>query len=224
MGISGLISTYGLTETAGTCTAADHRDPLNSRLEANGSALPGLDVVIGVDGATTTSFDIVGEVLVRGWALTDGYYRDPEATAQALDADGWFHTGDLGAFDGDGNLRIIDRLKDMIKPGGENVSAAEVERVIAELPAVSQVAVVGMNDRSLGEVPVAFVELLDGGNAGRGDSAAALPRPHRELQSPAEGCLRHRVAHDRERQDPKACPTIHAKRGDGRPSRKVGMN
>jgi fatty-acyl-CoA synthase/long-chain acyl-CoA synthetase len=87
-----------------------------------------------------------------------GYFEDPTATAEVLDADGWFSTGDVGMLDKHGNLHFIDRIKDMIKPGGENVSAAEVERVIAALPGVTQVAVVGAPDDRLGEVPVAFIE------------------------------------------------------------------
>jgi acyl-CoA synthetase (AMP-forming)/AMP-acid ligase II len=162
MGISGLISTYGLTETAGTCTAADYRDSLETRLHTNGPALPGMELAIAADGAVVSTPGVPGEVLVRGWALTSGYYTDPAATAAALDADGWLHTGDLGYLDKHGNLLIVDRLKDMIKPGGENVSAAEVERVIGDLPGVAQVAVVGIPDDRLGEVPAAFVEMAAG--------------------------------------------------------------
>jgi acyl-CoA synthetase (AMP-forming)/AMP-acid ligase II len=106
--------------------------------------------------------DSPGELCVRGWQVMLGYYGAEEATAEAIDGDGWFHTGDIGFVDPEGNLHYVDRLKDMIKPGGENVSAAEVERVIAELDQVSQVAVVGVPDPRLGEVPVAFVELRKG--------------------------------------------------------------
>src|SRR5262249_23053027 len=103
-----------------------------------------------------------GEICIRGWSLMVGYFRDPDATAATIDADGWLHTGDLGKLDAFGNLVVIDRLKDMIKPGGENVSPAEGERVIGALPAVVQVSVVGMADERLGEVPVAFVQLRPG--------------------------------------------------------------
>jgi acyl-CoA synthetase (AMP-forming)/AMP-acid ligase II len=88
-----------------------------------------------------------------------GYYRNDEATREAIDADGWFHTGDIGRLDAEGNLYFVDRIKDMIKPGGENVSAAEVERVIQTFPGVSSVAVVGRPDERLGQVPVAFVQM-----------------------------------------------------------------
>jgi acyl-CoA synthetase (AMP-forming)/AMP-acid ligase II len=91
-----------------------------------------------------------------------GYYRDERATREAIDADGWFHTGDLGRLDAAGNLYFVDRIKDMIKPGGENVSAAEVERVIRAIDGVSEVAVVGRADERLGQVPVAFVSMRPG--------------------------------------------------------------
>jgi acyl-CoA synthetase (AMP-forming)/AMP-acid ligase II len=102
-------------------------------------------------------------VCVRGPVLMSGYFEDPDATAEVLSPDGWFRTGDVGRLDERGNLHFVDRIKDMIKPGGENVSAAEVERVIAAMPAVAQVAVVGAPDARLGEVPVAFIELRHNG-------------------------------------------------------------
>lgn len=121
--------------------------------------------IAGPDGLTEEP-DVAGEICIRGWSLMEGYFEDPEATAEAIDAEGFLHTGDVGRLDADGNLHFVDRLKDMIKPGGENVSAAEVERVVSELPAVARVAVVGGPDPRLGEVPVAFVELNGGASLG----------------------------------------------------------
>jgi acyl-CoA synthetase (AMP-forming)/AMP-acid ligase II len=103
--------------------------------------------------------DEAGEILIRGFCVMRGYYGDPEATKAAIDPDGWLHTGDLGSFDSRGNLRIVGRLKDVIIVGGFNVYPAEVERVLAEHPAVSDAALVGHPDERLGEVPVAWVEL-----------------------------------------------------------------
>src|SRR4029079_1649878 len=97
-----------------------------------------------------------GEVVLRGPKVFKGYWRDPEATAKAF-AGGWFHTGDIGVLDGDGYLYIVDRLKDMIVSGGENIASSEVERVLYEHDAVVEVAVVGRPDERWGEVPVAFV-------------------------------------------------------------------
>ena len=103
-----------------------------------------------------------GEILVRGYSVLDGYLNDPAASAAAVDADGWLHTGDLGTLDADGHLRFEGRVKDMIKVGGENVSPAEIEALLAEHPAVVAVHVVGAPDPRLDEVVTAFVELRPG--------------------------------------------------------------
>ena len=102
-----------------------------------------------------------GEVVLRGPKVFKGYWRDPEATAAAF-AGGWFHTGDIGVLDEDGYLFIVDRLKDMIVSGGENIAGSEVERVLYEHDAVLEAAVVGRPDERWGEVPVAFVVLPRG--------------------------------------------------------------
>jgi acyl-CoA synthetase (AMP-forming)/AMP-acid ligase II len=99
-----------------------------------------------------------GEIVLRGPKVFKGYWRDPDATAAAF-AGGWFHTGDIGVRDDDGYLFIVDRLKDMIVSGGENVAGSEVERVLYEHDAVLEAAVVGRADDRWGEVPVAFVVL-----------------------------------------------------------------
>jgi acyl-CoA synthetase (AMP-forming)/AMP-acid ligase II len=105
-----------------------------------------------------------GEIVLRGPKVFKGYWRDPEATAQAF-AGGWFHTGDIGIRDEDGYVFIVDRLKDMIVSGGENIAGSEVERVLYEHAAVLEAAVVGRPDERWGEVPVAFVVLRDGQSA-----------------------------------------------------------
>ncbi|HVX33115.1 MAG TPA: class I adenylate-forming enzyme family protein [Solirubrobacterales bacterium] len=162
MGVTDLIMAYGLTEAASISTACSWTDPPEVRTRCCGKPLPGMEVLIAGPEGVTDEPGVVGEIRIRGWSLMEGYFEDPAATAAAIDADGWLHTGDVGRLDADGNLHFVDRLKDMIKPGGENVSAAEVERVISELPAVARVAVVGGPDPRLGEVPVAFVELSSG--------------------------------------------------------------
>ena len=108
---------------------------------------------------------VVGELCLRGYARFEGYYKDPEQTARAVDGDGWFHTGDLGSVDADGRLRYAGRLKDMLKVGGENVSALEVEGYLAGHDAVQIVQVVGVPDARYQEVPAAFVELRPGASA-----------------------------------------------------------
>ena len=103
-----------------------------------------------------------GEVLVRGYSILEGYYKDPRKTAEALDAAGWYHTGDIGSIDADGTLMFHGRLKDMLKVGGENVAAAEIEGCLQRHPAVKLAQVVGIPDLRLVEVPAAFVERKPG--------------------------------------------------------------
>ena len=98
-----------------------------------------------------------GEVLVRGYSVMQGYLDDPVATAEAIDADGWLHTGDLGEFTDAGRLRIVGRKKDMYIVGGFNAYPAEIEGFLAEHPAIAQAAVIGVPDDRLGQVGKAFV-------------------------------------------------------------------
>jgi acyl-CoA synthetase (AMP-forming)/AMP-acid ligase II len=99
----------------------------------------------------------LGEICIRGYHVMQGYYRKPEETAKAIDADGWLHSGDLGFLREDGCLRFLGRYKDMLKVGGENVDPMEVEGFLLEDPRINHVAVVGVPDPRLAEVPVAFV-------------------------------------------------------------------
>jgi len=99
-----------------------------------------------------------GEVCLRGWGIMKGYYSDPEKTAEVIDAEGWFHTGDMGIISQKGYLQLVGRIKDTIRVGGENVSANELETVLSKHPQVKQVQVVGVPDERLGEVCFAFVE------------------------------------------------------------------
>ena len=101
-------------------------------------------------------------MLVRGYSLFEGYYKDAEKSAQALDDDGWFHTGDIGSLDDDGTIMFHGRIKDMLKVGGENVAAAEIEGLLGRHPAVKLAQVVGIPDAKYVEVPAAFVELKPG--------------------------------------------------------------
>jgi len=151
------ITAYGLTECCGTATMCRATDPEQVVSNSNGSALPGVEVrIIELDGDEAATGE-PGEVLVRGGNVTAGYWQDPEATREAIDAGGWLHTGDVGSLDGGGNLKIIDRLKDLFIVGGFNVSPAEVEGVMARHPDISEVAVIGVPDDRLGEVARAYV-------------------------------------------------------------------
>ena len=163
MGIKKLISPYGLTETHIGGTACDLDDPLELRMSTVGKAMPGVEIVIRQpEGQEFLPQGQHGEVCFRGWCVTKGYYDDPQKTAEAIDETGWFRTGDLGIIGADGYLRLIGRVKDMIRVGGENVAAAEVEAVLLRHDAVKQAVAVGMADPRLAEVVAAFVELKTG--------------------------------------------------------------
>jgi fatty-acyl-CoA synthase len=170
LGIAGLMAPYGLTEThlAGTFCQLD--EPLEVRLNTVGRPPAGMDMEIR-DAATNQRLPDgqAGEICFRGWGVMKGYYDDPERTAEALEPEGWFHTGDLGVIGDDGNLRIRGRIKEMIRVGGENVAAAEVEGYLLRHPAVKQVVAVGKPDPRLAEVVLTYVELKDGAAASDGE-------------------------------------------------------
>lgn len=149
---------FGMTETWSGITAGFLDCSLEQRAEASGFPLPGVEVKI-VDPETGLEQPPLaqGEILIRSFSLMRGYYRMPEETAKVLDADGFLHTGDAGYLRRDGYIRFTGRYKDMLKVGGENVAPAEVELLLAELPGVADVAVVGYPDTRLQEVAAAFV-------------------------------------------------------------------
>jgi HIP---CoA ligase len=151
------ITAYGLTECYGTATMCRPSDSTETVARTNGAALPGVELRVVDNAGQAVQAGIPGEVLIRGANLTRGYWQDPEATAAAIDADGWLHTGDIGTLDAAGNLKITDRLKDLFIVGGFNVSPAEVEQVMARHPDILEVAVVGVADARLGEVARAYV-------------------------------------------------------------------
>lgn len=152
-----VVTGYGLTETTGTVSMCRHDDPPEVIATTVGRPLPGVEIrVVGSNGSLLGP-GVQGEILVRGFNVMLGYLDNPEATAEAIDADGWLATGDVGFVGEDGNLRITDRKKDMFIVGGFNAYPAEIEGVIVTHPAVAQVAVVGAPDERLGEVGAAFV-------------------------------------------------------------------
>lgn len=157
-----IVTGYGLTEATGIATMCRHDDDPEIIATTAGRAIPDVEVLVVDDAGEEVPRGEPGEVVVRGYNVMRGYLDDPDATAEAIDADGWLHTGDIGVMDDDGNLRITDRKKDMFIVGGFNAYPAEIENVISEHPAVSQVAVVGVPDRRMGEVGCAFVVLRPG--------------------------------------------------------------
>ncbi len=146
---------YGLTETVSGDTFLD-RDNTVAKLGSVGRPCLYLELDIWDEDGASLPAGERGEVVLRGPKVFKGYWRDPDATSKAF-AGGWFHTGDIGVRDDDGYLYIVDRLKDMIVSGGENIASSEIERVLYEHDAVAEVAVVGRPDERWGEVPVAFV-------------------------------------------------------------------
>lgn len=152
--------TFGMTEASGIVSTGHWG--MNPELGFSRLGLPliGQEVrIVDPESGSELPVGERGEVLVRGYNLFDGYYRDPAKTAEALDAEGWFHSGDIGSVDEHGHVMFYTRLKDMLKVGGENVAAAEIEAQLTKHPAVKLAQVVGLPDEKYAEVPAAFVEL-----------------------------------------------------------------
>ena len=158
-----LMTGFGMSEI-GIATLSGLDSTEEQCVEANGYPLPGCEVRV-VDPATGLDqpVSVPGEILGRSYMVTQGYYKKPEDTARALDADGWFHTGDMGVMRSDGHLRFLGRYKDMLKIGGENVDPMEVEGFLMSHAAIRMAAVVGVPDARLSEVVVAFVQVEPGG-------------------------------------------------------------
>jgi fatty-acyl-CoA synthase len=154
---------YGMTETVSGDTFLD-RESIITKLGSVGRPCLYLELDLWDEDGTAVPAGEQGEIVMRGPKVFKGYWRDEEATAGAFTG-GWFHTGDIGVRDEDGYLFIVDRLKDMIVSGGENIASSEIERVLYEHDAVLEAAVVGRPDERWGEVPVAFVALRPGADA-----------------------------------------------------------
>jgi acyl-CoA synthetase (AMP-forming)/AMP-acid ligase II len=173
LGVETVLTAYGLTEATGTVTMCRRGDSAATISATSGRAIPDVEVQI-VDGdGNVLPVGVAGEIVVRGYNVMAGYLDDAEATAAAIDADGWLHTGDVGFLDAGGNLAITDRLKDMYVSGGFNVYPAEVEAVLRRHPGVAQVAVIGVPDHRMGEVGLAVV--VPGPDADTAGLAESLP-------------------------------------------------
>jgi fatty-acyl-CoA synthase len=152
LGIDAVVSLYGMSEHP-LSTICGITEPFEKRMETVGRPGPGVELRIDADEPGG-----VGEIQLRSGLMMTGYHGDEEASRDALTPDGWLHTGDLGTWDADGYVVFSGRLKDMLKPGGENVSAQEVEEFLMLHPGVVNVAVFGVPDDRLGEAPVAVVQ------------------------------------------------------------------
>ncbi|WP_257890606.1 class I adenylate-forming enzyme family protein [Rhodococcus sp. USK10] len=158
-----LMAACGMTETTGIYALSTPDETFEDRSGAQGKAAPGIEIrIVDPYDGSAQPVGVPGEILIRGYCVTTGYYKDPVKTAEAIDSNGWLRTGDLYSWTESGCLVFHGRLKDMLKVGGENVAAIEIESFLCEHPAVLTAAVIGRPDMRLDEVPVAFVETREG--------------------------------------------------------------
>lgn len=158
-----VMNLFGMSEASGLVTLTPPEAPEERRLTTNGIELPGIEVrVVHPDSLQVVPSGGVGEIQFRGGGAFRGYYKDPISTRNTILPGGWIRTGDMGKLDGDGWLHYEGRYKELLRVGGENFAAAEIESFLSAHPAVKYVQVVGKSDDRLGEVPVAFIECNEG--------------------------------------------------------------
>ncbi len=209
LGFGTVLTAYGLTESCGTVTMCRRSDPAEIVAATSGRAIPGLEVRAVAEGTEVPPGE-PGEIVVRGYTVMSGYWGNEEATAEAIDGDGWLHTGDVGVLDTAGNVTITDRVKDMYVVGGFNAYPAEIEAILRGNDAVAQVAVVGVPDERMGEVGCAYV--VPAATAGerrrpRGPRARhprLVAGHHGQLQSPPQRRGGRRPPPQREREGAQA--------------------
>jgi fatty-acyl-CoA synthase len=156
---------YGMTETSPVSFQSGTDDPLDRRVSTVGRIHPHVEVKIVDDEGRTVAVGATGELCTRGYSVMRGYWDDPERTAEAIDAEGWMHTGDLASLDAQGYCNIVGRVKDMLIRGGENIYPAEIEDYLYRHPKVQMVQVFGVPDPRLGEEVCAWIELKPGQSA-----------------------------------------------------------
>lgn len=157
LGFDSVLTAYGLSESTGIVSMCRQDDDPETISTSSGRAIPGIEVRVVADDGTEVAVGEPGEIVVRGYTVMRGYFEEPEKTAEAIDAEGWLHTGDVGTMDARGYIDITDRTKDMFICGGFNAYPAEIESTLSEHPAVAQAAVVGVPDERLGEVGFAWL-------------------------------------------------------------------
>ena len=166
MNMREIVITYGQTEASPAITMTRTDDPLEKRVHTVGKIIPHVEAkIVDPETGKTLGPNQTGEIVARGYNLMKGYYNMPEATAQAIDAEGWLHTGDLGAIDEDGYFKITGRLKDMIIRGGENIYPREIEEFLYTNDKVRDVQVIGVPDKRYGEEVLACIILKEGETA-----------------------------------------------------------
>jgi len=172
MHMSEVTIAYGMTETSPVSFQSSTDDPLEKRVTTVGRVHPHLEVKL-VDGqGRTVPVGARGELCTRGYSVMTGYWEDPARTAEAIDAEGWMHTGDLATLDAEGYCNIVGRAKDMLIRGGENIYPREIEEHLFRHPAVQMVQVFGVPDPRYGEEVCAWIVLKPGANATEEDIRA----------------------------------------------------
>ena len=172
LGFAVVTTAYGLTECGGLATICDPQDSAQVIAGTSGRPIAGTEVSIRDPHNQALDAGQTGEICLRGFHVMQGYFQNPEATREAIDRDGWLHTGDVGRLDEAGNLIITDRLKDMFIVGGFNCYPAEIEAALIRHPAIAQVAVIGLADARMGEVGCACVVLREGAELDEGQLIA----------------------------------------------------
>ncbi|MGE5577177.1 MAG: AMP-binding protein [Syntrophothermus sp.] len=163
MGVREITIAYGQTESSPVITQTRTDDPIELRVSTVGKALPGVEVkIVDPSSGKEVPRGVPGELCTRGYHVMKGYYKMPEATASAIDQEGWLHTGDLAKMDENGYCNITGRAKDMIIRGGENIYPREIEEFLYTFPKIRDVQIVGVPDVKYGEEVMAFVILKDG--------------------------------------------------------------
>jgi fatty-acyl-CoA synthase len=151
---------YGLTETSPILTMSDVDDEIERRVSTVGKAVPCTELrIAAVESGEVVERGVQGEIQARGYMLMQGYDGEPEATARAIDADGWFRTGDLGVMREDGYVKVTGRAKDMIIRGGENIYPREIEEFLYTHPKIAEVQITGLPNERLGEIVLAWIRL-----------------------------------------------------------------
>ena len=191
----------GMTETAPLSTQTAVDDEVDKRVTTVGRVHPHVEVkIVDPETGATVPRGTPGEQCTRGYSVMLGYWDDERATREAIDEDGWMHSGDLATMDDEGYVKIVGRIKDMLIRGGENIYPREVEEFLLTIPEVSDAYVIGVPSARYGEEVMAWVKLRDGQHAGPRGADRRLPRADRDLQDPALLEARRPVPDDDHRQ------------------------
>ena len=203
---------YGMTETSPVSTQTSADDPLEKRVTTVGRVHPHVEIrIVDPDTGETVPRGTSGEFQTRGYSVMLGYWNDEARTAEAIDTDGWMHTGDLAVMDDEGYVNIVGRIKDMIIRGGENVYPREIEEYLYTHPDIVDVQVIGVPDVRYGEEVMAWIQLRDGAKTTAEDIKGFCRGTVAPLQGPPLHQVHRHLPHDHHRQDPEVqdARTVH---------------